>query len=59
MQLLRISETRHLHQDAIVALALDRAARPGPSSLTRSLDDLDRLIDHLADALEDRRLGHA
>ena len=28
-----------------------------PSALTRLLDDLDRLIDHLPDALEQRRLG--
>ena len=30
-----------------------------PSALTRRLDDLDRLVDHLPGALEDGRLGHA
>src|SRR5262249_13901909 len=55
-QLLRIPETRHLHQDAVVALALDR--RLDQTELVDALaDDLDRLIEHLPRALEKRRLG--
>src|SRR5262249_47305788 len=55
-QLLRIAEAGHLHQDTIVALALDRWF--DQSQLVYALaDDLDRLLHHLADALDDRRLG--
>jgi len=55
-ELLRIAETGHLHQNAIVSLALDR--RLHKTQLIDALaDDLDRLVHDLADALEDRRLG--
>ena len=54
-QLLRIPETGHLHQDAIITLALDRWF--DEAKLVDALaDDLDRLIDHLPDALEQRGL---
>ncbi len=52
----RILQTRHLHQNAVDALALD--ARFDETELVdAALDDLDRLIDGLADPLGDRRLG--
>ena len=55
-ELLRIAETRHLHQDAVGALALDR--RLDQAELVDApFDDLDRLVHDLADALDDGRLG--
>ena len=54
-ELLRIAETGHLHQDTVGALALDR--RLDQAELVDApLDDLDRLIHHLADPLDDGRL---
>ena len=56
-ELLRISQSRHLHQHAIDALPLDRRLDQ-PELVDPLVDDLDRLLDHLPDALEDRGLGH-
>ena len=51
-----ILQARHLHQNAVDALALDR--RLDRAELVDApLDDLDRLLDRLADALDDRRRG--
>ena len=52
----RILQARHLHQDAIDALALDRRL-DGAELVDAALDDLDRLFDRLADALDDGGLG--
>ena len=52
----RILQARHLHQDAVGAFALDQ--RLDRAELVDApLDDLDRLVDRLAHALDDRRLG--
>src|SRR5437588_6300 len=56
-QLLRVSETRHLHQDAVVSLSLDRRLHQ-TKLVDPTANDLDRLIDHLTHALEDRRIGY-
>src|SRR4029450_9615223 len=57
-QLLGIAETGHLHQDAIVSLTLDRRLDE-PELVDPLADDLDRLIDDLPDALEERGLRGA
>ena len=52
----RILQARHLHQDAVDAFALD--GRLDQAELVDApLDDLDRLIDGLADALGERGVG--
>ena len=54
----RILQTGHLHENALDAFALD--GRLDQAELVdAALDDLDRLIDRLADALGDgrRRIG--
>lgn len=51
----RVLQPRHLHQNAVSALALDHrldSAEP----VDAALYDLDRLLDGLADALGDRGL---
>src|SRR5262249_40127728 len=55
-ELLGIAEPRHLYQDAVVALALDRRLDQA-HGVHAPPDDLNRLVDDLADALDDRRLG--
>src|SRR5208282_4460668 len=51
----RILETRHLHENAVDAFALD--GRLHEAKLVHTpLDDLDRLIDGLADSLGERRV---
>ena len=50
----RVLQARHLHQNAVGALALDRRLDQA-ELVDAALDDLDRLIDGLADALGDRR----
>ena len=51
----RILQARHLHENAAGALALD--GRLDQAKLVdAALDDLDRLIDGLADAFDDRRV---
>ena len=52
----RVLQARHLHQDAVDALALDRRL-DGAEFVDAALDDLDRLLDRLADALDDGGLG--
>ena len=52
----RVLQTRHLHQHAVGALALDRRL-DGAELVDAAAHDLDRLIDRLADALGDRRPG--
>ena len=52
----RILQARHLHQDAVDALPLDHRL-DGAELVDAALDDLDRLLDRLADALDDRGLG--
>ena len=54
----RVLQARHLHQDAVGALALDQRL-DGAEFVDAPLDDLDRLVDRLAHALDDRRVGHA
>ena len=54
----RILQARHLHQDAIGALALDHRF-DGAELVDAAFDDLDRLFDGLADALGDGGLRHA
>ena len=50
----RILQARHLHQDAVDAFALDR--RLDQAELVDApLDDLDRLIDRLANPFGDSR----
>ena len=56
-QLLRIAEARNLDQDAVDALALDRGLDQA-QGVDPPLDDLDGLVDDLAGALDQRRLGH-
>ena len=56
MQTLRVAEAGHLDQDPIHALALDHRL-DGAEFVDPARHDLDRLIDRLANALEDRRLG--
>ena len=52
----RVLQARHLHQDAVDAFALD--GRLDQAELVDApLDDLDRLIDRLADALGERRVA--
>ena len=51
----RILQARHLHQNAVDALALDQRL-DGAEFVDAALDDLDRLLDRLADAIGDRRL---
>ena len=51
-----ILQARHLNQHAVDALALDRRL-DGAKLVDAALDDLDRLLDRLADALDQRRLG--
>ena len=51
----RIVEARELHQDAILALALDRRLL-GPGLVDAAADDFDRLLDGLAHAVEHRGL---
>ena len=52
----RILQARHLHQNAVGAFALD--ARLDEAKLVDApLHDLDRLIDRLAHALGERRIG--
>ncbi len=52
----RILQARHLHQNAVDALPLDQRL-DGAELVDAALDDLDRLLHRLADALEDGRLG--
>ena len=49
----RVLQARHLHQNAVGALALDQRL-DGAELVDAALDDLDRLLDRLADALDDR-----
>ncbi len=56
-ELLRISQSRHLNQDAVVALALDRRFDQ-PQLVDPLADDLDRLLDHLPNPLDNRGLRH-
>ena len=51
-----ILQAGDLHQDAVGALALDQRL-DGAEFVDAPLDDLDRLIDRLANALDDRRVG--
>ena len=51
LQMGRVLQTRHLHQDAIVALALDQRL-DGAELVDAALDDLDRLLDGLAEAID-------
>ena len=54
----RILQARHLHQDAVDALALNRWL-DGAELVDAALDDLDRLLHRLADALDDGGLGRS
>ena len=54
----RVLQARHLHQDAIGALPLNQRL-DGAELVDAALDDLDRLLDGLADAIGDRGLRHA
>ncbi len=58
LQLLRILKARHLHDDAVVALALD-ARLPRPELVDALSDDLDRLVDRGAHLLSEPGLGQA
>ena len=49
-------QARHLHQNTVGALALDQRL-DGAEFVDAALDDLDRLLDRLAHALEQRRIG--
>src|SRR5262249_7882639 len=53
LESLRVLQARHLHQDAVDALALDQRL-DGAKLIDAPLNDLDRLVDGLADAFEDR-----
>ena len=57
-ELLGIAESRHLHENAIGALALDRRLDQA-ERIDAPVDDLDRLVDHLPGALENGRLGNS
>ncbi len=52
-----ILQARHLDQDAVGALSLDQRL-DGAELVDAAFDDLDRLLDGLADALGDRGLRH-
>src|SRR5262249_49385039 len=54
-QLLRIAQARHLHQHAVDALPLD-GRLDQPEAVDALLDDRDRLLDRLPDALVGGRL---
>jgi hypothetical protein len=56
LEALRVLQAGHLHQDAVDALALDQRL-DRTELVDAALDDLDRLLDRLAHALDDRRLG--
>ena len=51
----RVLQARHLDENAVGALALD-GRLDQPEFIDAALDDLDRLIDRLADALGERRV---
>ena len=55
LQSRRVLQTGHLHQNAVGAFALDRRLDQA-ELVDAALDDLDRLIDGLANALDDRRV---
>src|SRR5262249_50461615 len=57
-QLLGIAEARHLNQNAIVSLALDRRLDE-PELIDALADDLDRLIDDLPGTFKQRGLGRS
>ena len=53
----RVLQSGHLHQDAVHPLTLDRRLHRA-ELVDAAFDNLDRLIDRLADALVHRRLSH-
>ena len=53
----RVAKPGHLHQDAIGALALDQRLH-GAEFVDAALDDLNRLLDGLADPIGDRGRRH-
>ena len=57
LQARRILQARHLDQNAVDALALDQRLDRA-KFVDALLDDLDRLLDRLADAFGDGRLRH-
>ncbi len=57
LQLGRVLQARHLHQDTVGALPLDHRLDRA-ELVDAALDDLDRLFDGLADALGNGRLRH-
>ncbi len=57
LQARRILQAGHLHENAVDALTLDQRL-DGTEFVDPLLDDLDRLLDRLADAFGDGRLRH-